>query len=197
MNQRRRNEHRINCAWAAFTRHRQEFTSNQYPLKYKLQWFTATVTPTILHAAGTGALTETMQRQLNTTQGRMTRMIINIPRRRRVHNSTVHKATIHHAQTNTDSPRQHLHEHDIITIQTHITTNIQDETNSCQQLHGMELSMELNWRRRTSTLNLPTRGNTSMRLDQTTKTTPGSGWIASDEPSEQTTSRLSTTLNHG
>ena len=38
-------EHRIKCAWATFTSHRQELTSPTYPLRDRLELFDATVTP--------------------------------------------------------------------------------------------------------------------------------------------------------
>ena len=75
-------QHRIKAAWATFTHHRQELTNKNYPLSHRLRLFNATVTPTVLYASGTWTLTEAMGRQLNTTQRRMLRLIINAPRRR-------------------------------------------------------------------------------------------------------------------
>ena len=48
-------QHRIRCAWSAFTKHRQELTSQSYRLHHRLHLFDAVVRPTITHGAGTWA----------------------------------------------------------------------------------------------------------------------------------------------
>ena len=46
-------EHRIKCARATITSHRQELTSPKYPLRDRLKLFDATVTRSLLYASGT------------------------------------------------------------------------------------------------------------------------------------------------
>ena len=70
-------QHRVKCAWATFTHHRQEFTRKNCLLKERLGLYEATVSPTILHAVGTWAMTEATQTQFNSMQRRMVRMILN------------------------------------------------------------------------------------------------------------------------
>ena len=51
-------EHRIKCAWATFTSHRQELTSPKYPLRDRLKLWNDTVTPSLFCASGTWTMTE-------------------------------------------------------------------------------------------------------------------------------------------
>ena len=46
-------QHRIRCAWSAFTKHRQELTSQSSRFQHRLHLFGAVVTPTISCGAGT------------------------------------------------------------------------------------------------------------------------------------------------
>ena len=69
-------QHRIRCAWPAFARHRQEPTSQFYPLRHLLHLFDAVVTPTVTYGAGTRTTTEEHEKVIRTTQRRTLRLII-------------------------------------------------------------------------------------------------------------------------
>ena len=51
-------QRRIRCAWSAFTKHRQELTSQSYLLRHRLHLFDAVVAPTITYGAGSWATTK-------------------------------------------------------------------------------------------------------------------------------------------
>ena len=61
--------------------HRQELTSPTYPLRDRLKLVDATVKPSLFHASGEGTITEEMKKELQTTQRRMMRMIIQTNRK--------------------------------------------------------------------------------------------------------------------
>ena len=66
-------QHRIRCAWSAFTKHRQKLTSRSYRLQHRLHLFDAVVTPSITYGAGSGATAKEHEKMLRTTQRRMLR----------------------------------------------------------------------------------------------------------------------------
>ena len=67
-------QHRIRCAWSAFTKHRQELTSQSCRLEHRLQLFDAVVT--ITYGAGTWATAKEHEKMLRTSQRRLLRLFI-------------------------------------------------------------------------------------------------------------------------
>ena len=72
---------RIRAAGATFHKCRQELTSKNYMLKYRLRLFDAAITPTICYASGTWAPTKEHKRMIQSTQRKMLRLIIQTKRR--------------------------------------------------------------------------------------------------------------------
>jgi hypothetical protein len=66
---------RIAAGWAAFNKHKAELCGKFYRLRDRLKLFDATVTPAVLYASSTWALTKTMEKQLTTTRRRMLRYV--------------------------------------------------------------------------------------------------------------------------
>ena len=73
---------RTAAAWAAFHKHKGELCSKWYPLRDRIRLFDATVTPTMLYACGTWALTKVMERELITIRRRMLRYVFRLFRRK-------------------------------------------------------------------------------------------------------------------
>ena len=72
---------RIRAAWATFHKYRQELTSTNYMLKYRLRLFDVTVSPTVCYAAGTWAPNKEQERMIQSTQRKMLRLIIQTKRK--------------------------------------------------------------------------------------------------------------------
>ena len=72
-------QHRIRCAWSAFSKHRQEVTSQSHRLQHQLRLLDAVVTPTTTNDAGTWTTTKEPRKMLR-TQRRMLRLIIQTER---------------------------------------------------------------------------------------------------------------------
>ena len=72
---------RIRAAWATFHKYRQELTSKNYLLKYRLRLFDATVSPTLCYAAGTWSPSREHERMIQSTQRKMLRLIIQTKRK--------------------------------------------------------------------------------------------------------------------
>ena len=88
-------EHRIKCASATFTSHRQELKSPKYPLRDILKLFDATVTPSLLHASRTRTMTEEMKKKLQTMQRRiMMKKLMQTMRKTSGGHATAHAASV-------------------------------------------------------------------------------------------------------
>ena len=74
-------ENRIALAWKKFYAQKQELTCRVYSINDRLRLFHGTVTPTILYGSEAWTMTKELERRLQTTQRKMLRMIIQIPRR--------------------------------------------------------------------------------------------------------------------
>jgi hypothetical protein len=81
-------QNRIRGGWVKFMTHKQELTSKHYALNDRLKLFDTVVSPTVLYAAGTWALTKRHEHTLQRTQRRMLRMILGAGRRPLPGNST-------------------------------------------------------------------------------------------------------------
>ena len=75
-------DNRIACGWAAFTKHRSELCCKLYPLRDRIRLFDAVITPAVLYASSTWALTRKMELKLQVTWRRMLRYIFRIYRRK-------------------------------------------------------------------------------------------------------------------
>ena len=71
-------ENRINAAWAAFHKHKQELCCKHYCLKDRCRLFDATVTPTLLYGCATWALTCKMEEALQAHWRRMLRYVFGL-----------------------------------------------------------------------------------------------------------------------
>ena len=88
-------EHRIKCAWATFTNHRQELKSPKCPLRDRLKLFDAKKKVTSLfYASGTWTMTKEMKKKLQTTQRRMMRMITQTNRKTGTGHAAAHAASV-------------------------------------------------------------------------------------------------------
>ena len=67
---------RIRAAWTTFHKYRQELTSRNYLLKHRLRLFDAVISPTISYASGTWTPTKEHERNTQSTQCKMLRLII-------------------------------------------------------------------------------------------------------------------------
>ena len=74
-------QHRIRCAWTPFANHRQEPTSQSYPLRHRLHQFDVIITPTLTYGDGTWTTTKEHEKMLRATQRRMPRLIIQTKRK--------------------------------------------------------------------------------------------------------------------
>ena len=74
-------QHRIRCAWSAFTKHQQETTFQSYRLQHRQHMFDAVVTPTVSYGAGTWATAKEHEKMLRTTQRRMLRLVVQTKRK--------------------------------------------------------------------------------------------------------------------
>ena len=72
---------RIRTAWATFHKYRQELTSKNCLLNYRLRFFDATVSPTLCYAAGTWTLSKEHERMIQPMQRKMPRLIIQTKRK--------------------------------------------------------------------------------------------------------------------
>ena len=61
-------KNRLKAAWAAFHKYRQELTSKNYRLRYRLRLFNMVVTPTLTYASGTWTLTQKHEKMIKTAQ---------------------------------------------------------------------------------------------------------------------------------
>ena len=73
---------RIAAGWAAFTKHKSELCCKEYLLRDRLRLFDAVVTPAVLYACSTWALTKTMEKKLQVTRRRMLRFVFRIFRKK-------------------------------------------------------------------------------------------------------------------
>ena len=75
-------ENRIASAWKKFYAQKQELTSRVYSLNDRLRLFHGTVTPTILYGSEAWTMTKELEQKVQSTQRKMLRMIVHLPRRR-------------------------------------------------------------------------------------------------------------------
>ena len=73
---------RIAAGWATFHKHKGELCNKFYRLEDRVRLFESTVTPTVLYASATWALTQCMERKLITARRRMLRYVFRIHRKR-------------------------------------------------------------------------------------------------------------------
>jgi hypothetical protein len=74
-------KHRISAGWAKFHQHRDILCGKHYPIRDRLRFFEAVVTPTVLYASGTWTMTNKLGMELRTAQRRMLRQIVRVGRR--------------------------------------------------------------------------------------------------------------------
>ena len=74
-------KNRLKAAWAAFHKYRQELTSKDYRLRYRLRLFNMVVTPTLTYASGTWTLTQKHENMIKTAQRKMLRFIVQTKRK--------------------------------------------------------------------------------------------------------------------
>ena len=74
-------DHRLATGWASFFKFKGTLCNKGIPLSSRVALFEAVVSPCILYACGTWVLTADMARKLRSTQRKMFRRIVRIPRR--------------------------------------------------------------------------------------------------------------------
>ena len=74
-------KNRIRASWATFHKYRQELPSKNYTLKHRLRLFDAAISPTICYAGGTWTPNEEHEKKIQSTQGKMLRLIIQTKRK--------------------------------------------------------------------------------------------------------------------
>ena len=74
-------QNRLDAGWAAFHKHKAELCSKFYRTCDRVRLFDAVVTPVILYGAGAWALTQDMERRLQTTWRRMLRYVFCLHRK--------------------------------------------------------------------------------------------------------------------
>ena len=74
-------KNRLKAAWAAFHKYRQELTSRDYQLCYRLRLFSMVITLTLTCASGTWTLTLKHEKMIKTAQRKMLRLIIQTNRK--------------------------------------------------------------------------------------------------------------------
>ena len=72
---------RIASGWASFHKHKGELCSKCYALSDRIRLFDTVVTPSVLYASSTWALTQSQESQLTTTRRRMLRYIFRVHRK--------------------------------------------------------------------------------------------------------------------
>ena len=75
-------DNRFAAAWAAFHKHKNELCNKSYHLQDRLRLFEATVTPTLLYASSTWAMTKHQESSLQVLRRRMLRYVCRIHRKR-------------------------------------------------------------------------------------------------------------------
>ena len=73
---------RIACGWGSFHKHKNELCSKFYSLQDRCRLFDAVVTPSILYACATWALTQKMEKKLITVRRRMLRYVFRLHKMR-------------------------------------------------------------------------------------------------------------------
>ena len=74
-------QNRLKAAWAAFDKHRQELTSEDYRLCHRLRLFNVVITPTLTYASGTWTLSQQHEKMTTTAQRKMLRLIVQTKRK--------------------------------------------------------------------------------------------------------------------
>eukprot|EP00959_Pyramimonas_sp_CCMP1952_P076446 1597398-Pyramimonas_sp.AAC.1 len=69
-------QYRIGCGWAAFAKHKFTFCNRRIKLQHRMRLFQASVAPCVIYCSGAWTLTLEQQRQLQSAQRRMIRMIL-------------------------------------------------------------------------------------------------------------------------
>ena len=74
-------QYRLACAWAAFHKHKGELCSKYYCLKDRIKLFDAVVSATLLYGCASWAMTQSMEKALQTQRRRMLRYVLRIYRK--------------------------------------------------------------------------------------------------------------------
>ena len=87
-------KNRIRAAWAAFYKDKQELTSKSYFLRHRLRLFDMVITSTMNHASGTWTLSKEHERENQSTQRKMLRLVIQTRRKykKKTHDKNGEKA---------------------------------------------------------------------------------------------------------
>ena len=80
----RKSKNRITSAWKKFYAQKQKLTSRTYSLNDRPRLFHGVVTPTLLYGSETWTMTRELVREIQSTQRKMLRMIVQVPHRRAV-----------------------------------------------------------------------------------------------------------------
>ena len=115
--------HRIASGWNKFHLHRKEFCGRHFPLRDRLKFFEAVVTPSVLYGAGTWTMTTPLENKLRVAQRRMLRSIVRVGRKAKEdeapdENAKRALATNHPPQPNKSHPHPAATHHEPRTITT-------------------------------------------------------------------------------